>query len=43
MNFFLSLNIFDVFELDVNVVNSVHCGKTQLYALCYIYLILWFF
>ena len=31
MTFFPSLNIFDAFELDVNVVNFVYCGKTRLY------------
>ena len=27
---FTSLNIFDAFELDVNVVNIVYYGKTQI-------------
>ena len=30
MTYFPSLNIFDAFELDVNVVNFVYYGKTQL-------------
>ena len=30
MTFFPSLNIFDAFELDVNVVNFVYYGKTRL-------------
>ena len=29
MTFFPSLNIFDAFELDVNVVNFVYYGKTR--------------
>ena len=36
--FFPSLNIFDAFELDVNVVNFVYCGKTRMFNDRYLFL-----